>query len=131
MSKFTSKTAARKDAQKQGKNVGEIEIVFHEEGNHYTWKLAEVAPVAVTPEPVKADENGKTKVKAKRSNRSRFMPDAIITVLVNANPKRKTGASWARFNLYKNGMSVKEHQDAGGLADDYDWDISHKFISIE
>lgn len=46
------------------------------------------------------------------------------------NPKRKASASFAKFALYKNGMTVQQAADAGLTGADLRWDSQHKFINI-
>jgi len=77
-----------------------------------------------------------------------FNDDHIITLRVSGNPKNpRNGAtggqarSWLRFNLYKDGMTVRQYKDAvaqagaavgpkGYAAADLIWDTEHGFISI-
>ena len=79
---------------------------------------------------------------------SNFNDDHIITLKVQDNPKNpRNGAtggqarSWLRFNLYKDGMTVRQYKDAvaqagaavgpkGYAAADLIWDTQHGFISI-
>lgn len=135
MSKFTSRAAARKDAQKQGKSIGEIEISYNEKAKSYTWKLAEVKPVTCTPEPAKSADaekgNGKPAKKAHRIHRAKFQPEQIITVLVDKNPKRKGSKSHPVFALYKTGQTVTQYLEIGGHQRDLRWDVDHKFIAID
>ncbi len=56
---------------------------------------------------------------------------AKIKVLTEkgANPKRGTAA--ARFDLYKNGMTVDEYIAAGGKRADVNWDVGQGFIETK
>jgi hypothetical protein len=57
-------------------------------------------------------------------------PGSRITILVK-NPARPGTAHFARFNLYRNGMTVGEYIAAGGHSGDvYAWDLPHGFISL-
>lgn len=55
--------------------------------------------------------------------------DAVITVLVE-NPKRKGSASYDRFELYENGMTVAQAKEAGVKPADVLYDLTHNFISV-
>ena len=44
------------------------------------------------------------------------------------NPKR--GKSKVRFELYREGMTVQEYVEAGGLVADIKWDQDRNFISV-
>jgi hypothetical protein len=77
-----------------------------------------------------------------------FNDDHVITLRVTANPKNpRNGAtggqarSWLRFNLYKDGMTVRQYKDAvaaagvavgpkGYAAADLIWDTEHGFIAV-
>ena len=54
----------------------------------------------------------------------------IIIVLVKDNPKRPGSASFDRFALYKQGMTVDEYLKAGGQRSDLRWDSDRNFIKI-
>jgi hypothetical protein len=56
---------------------------------------------------------------------------AVITLLVEKNPKRPTAAAWARFELYRSGQTVAEFLAAGGTKGDLSWDRVHDFIRID
>jgi len=71
------------------------------------------APVPPAPAPAAAAAAKKAKVNA-RLNR-------VISVLV-ANPKKPSSKSFARFNLYRNGMTVGEYVKAGGRVGDCGYD---------
>lgn len=66
---------------------------------------------------------GGTKVK--------YSDSAVITVLIDKNPKRGTAA--VRFNLYRTGMTVGEYILAGGLRTDVNWDSNPRngWIRVE
>ena len=53
-----------------------------------------------------------------------------ITLLVAENPKRPGSASYERFALYQDGMSVAEYLEAGGRRSDIRWDTARAFIAI-
>lgn len=60
-----------------------------------------------------------------------FPRDKKITLISEKNPKREGSKSHKRFALYKNGMTVGEFVDAGGLFADLAWDSERGFVSIE
>jgi hypothetical protein len=55
----------------------------------------------------------------KPRRRRRHVNHASVIFLTGKTPKRKAEKSRKRFDLYKNGMTVKEYLDAGGTA----WDL--------
>ena len=57
--------------------------------------------------------------------------DARIQVCVPKNPKREGCEGWRRFNLYKNGMKIRDFLSAGGKTIDLDWDRARGFIAVE
>lgn len=65
-------------------------------------------------------------------SRSRLPDDGVIHMLRDTNPKRVGSASHPRFDLYKEGMTVKEYKtlnkDFGSA--DLAWDIDHGFIRV-
>ena len=56
--------------------------------------------------------------------------DGLITMLVHANPKRPWGAAYRRFDLYRDGMTVREFLDLGGTRGDLWYDQDHDFIRV-
>lgn len=70
------------------------------------------------------------KEKKVRGRASKFKPEMVITVLVEANPKRADTASHKRFSYYENGMTIKAFIDAGGELADIANDTSKKYISV-
>jgi hypothetical protein len=61
----------------------------------------------------------------------KFAKDAVITLLVQENPKRAGSASHARFENYKSGMTVEQALAAGLISGDFTHDVAHGFIRIE
>ena len=59
-----------------------------------------------------------------------FPKDAVINILVDANPKKPSSASYARFELYEDGMTVAEASEAGIKPADLKYDLDKGFISI-
>jgi len=53
-----------------------------------------------------------------------------ITVLAEGNPKREGTATYGRFKLYKDGMTVAEFLKKGGTSADVTYDVEHKFIEL-
>ena len=64
--------------------------------------------------------------------RKRIDENAIITVLAEDNPKREGSAARARFDLYRDGMTVREAKANGLWATDiaYDSDPGRNFIKL-
>ena len=54
----------------------------------------------------------------------------VITVLVDAKPKRAWGAAYQRFDLYWTGLTVGEFLAAGGTRRDLWYDQDHGFIRV-
>lgn len=63
--------------------------------------------------------------------KSRAQDNRIIHLVSQINPKRKGSASFDRFELYVDGMTVSEALAAGVRRDDIKWDTEHKLISLE
>tara|TARA_R110000824_G_scaffold7807_1_gene35225 strand:- start:2456 stop:2827 length:372 start_codon:yes stop_codon:yes gene_type:complete len=85
-----------------------------------------------TPEAKKA--NGKQKVINTPSEKTgvlKYDGDARIQLAAPKNPKRVGCSGWKRFNLYKNGMKIKDFIKAGGKTIDLDWDRERGFIATE
>lgn len=81
------------------------------------------------------DIRGRSHKKRKKKNMPRkpkvtISMDAIITVLVDKNPKKRTAAE--RFSHYKTGMTVQEFCDLVGNKGipDIIWDMEHGWISL-
>jgi hypothetical protein len=66
----------------------------------------------------------------KKARAARVSDDAVIKVLVDANPKRAGSKAFTRFEAYKNGMTVKQARDAGLTAADISYDSKHNHISV-
>jgi hypothetical protein len=67
-----------------------------------------------------------------RGPRSRLPDDGIVHMLRDSNPKRPGTACYPRFDLYNDGMTVKEYKEVNpnfGSAD-LAWDIEHGFIKV-
>lgn len=52
-------------------------------------------------------------------------------VWVGPNPKKQGSASYDRFALYREGMTVQEFLEAGGTTGDVKWDTERGFIKLE
>ena len=65
-----------------------------------------------------------------RIRRAPLADDRLITLLVDANPKRPWGAAYRRFEIYRTGMTVREFLDAGGTRGDLWYDQDHDFIRV-
>lgn len=61
----------------------------------------------------------------------RFDKDAVITILVSENPKKAGSASAARFDFYKNGITIAKALSLGVRSADISYDVKHNFISID
>jgi hypothetical protein len=102
-------------------------------------KTSPAKEVATVTAPASAPATTETaKVKPQRYVKGRFPGNGVITLKVTGNPKRPSGASHARFNLHKNGITVAEYVqrsvEAGNKAslahDDLRWDAQHGFIEV-
>jgi hypothetical protein len=69
--------------------------------------------------------------KAKPAKKLPFPETAKIKILVDENPKRPGSKGAARFDQYRNGMTVAAALEAGITAKDLVWDVDHKFVSIK
>lgn len=56
--------------------------------------------------------------------------NAVITVIVDKNPKRPGSVSEQRFACYKTGQTVEDYLRAGGRGLDVKWDVEHEFIRV-
>ena len=81
-------------------------------------------------ELVKAPAKKTKTTGGKRGPAPDYSDDSVITVLV-ANPKRPSTASWDRFSLYKDGLTVGEFLSKGGRRADIAWDVKHEYISVK
>lgn len=66
--------------------------------------------------------------------RSRHVPipeSHVIRLRVAENPKRAGSPSHRRFELYREGMTVKEFLKAGGRRADLAWDVEKGWIAVE
>lgn len=57
-------------------------------------------------------------------------PTPTIRILVATNPKKPGSKAYARFALYKEGMTVQQFLNRGGTRSDLHYDIDHKYIDI-
>lgn len=99
-----------------------------------------VAEQSVAEQSVAEKPKAKAKAKAKEPTREPVAIDTNhIKMLSNAegvvyskanNPKRAGSASYARFDKYVDGMSVKAAKEAGITLSDIRWDIDKGYISI-
>lgn len=62
--------------------------------------------------------------------RQRANKKAIITIKTIDNPKRMGTLAYARFELYKDGMTVAEYVAAGGRTGDVIYDMAEGYISL-
>lgn len=85
--------------------------------------------VTATPAPVPASVSPTPAPSAKdAANAARLA--RVITVLAAENPKKPGSKTYARFALYKNGMTTAQALSAGVRPADIAWDVKHKFISL-
>lgn len=71
------------------------------------------------------------KVKTTNAPTSRIGRDEVVRLLVDKNPKRPGSASYPRFELYKDGITVGDFIKAGGTMADVVWDFGHRLITLE
>ena len=57
-------------------------------------------------------------------------PDARIVLLVQESPKQRGDRAHARFALYRDGMTVQEFFDTGGILGDIYFDVGHGYIAV-
>jgi hypothetical protein len=77
------------------------------------------------------DNGGGEQPKAPRDRTSRnFNKEAVITLLVDKNPKREGSKAYPRFSVYRDGISVGDFITGGGTYGDLAWDSARGFISI-
>lgn len=68
---------------------------------------------------------------AKKLARAARQAKMVIKLKTNGfNPKQKGSKSAARFDLYRDGMTVLEYVEAGGYSADIPWDTQREFIEI-
>jgi hypothetical protein len=62
-----------------------------------------------------------------------FNLDDKITIITEGgkNPKKPSSKSYKRFDLYKNGMTIREALSQGVYTADIIYDVQHKFIKLE
>jgi hypothetical protein len=65
--------------------------------------------------------------------RKRVDENAVITVITEdgKNPKREGSLAYDRFELYQDGMTVREAKAAGLLAVDIVYDMNHGYIKLD
>ena len=54
-----------------------------------------------------------------------------IKILAESNPKRKGTLAFDRFELYEDGMTVREYVEAGGRTGDVKYDVQAGHIELE
>jgi len=89
-----------------------------------------------TPKAVKANGAKETKSKVVPTPREKqgtykYDRDARIQVCVEKNPKREGSKGYKMFEIYKNGLTIREFLQAGGRTIDIDWDRERGFIATE
>lgn len=68
--------------------------------------------------------------KEPREKRPALDHGMTIKILVEANPKREGSKSRERFAIYRNGMTIAQFIEKGGLMADVRYDEDHKFIEL-
>lgn len=61
----------------------------------------------------------------------RMLPQPIIRVLIDDNPKRLGSSAYTRFTYYQDGITVTEYFKRGGRPEDIKWDEEHHYIKLE
>jgi len=61
----------------------------------------------------------------------KYDKDSRIQICVDKNPKREGCGGWKRFNLYKNGLKIRDFLANGGKTIDLDWDRERGFVAVE
>jgi hypothetical protein len=90
-------------------------------GEEQTWKAIEKAGVV----PAEVANRSETTGRREPVNKA-----ATIKRLVSENPKREGTSSHARFELYKDGMTVAAFLKKGGFLADIRWDADKGFIEL-
>lgn len=95
-----------------------------------TQREADVA----TSKKVKPSKKKAAAVKGKKAangaGRKSQRGEQIITILADANPKRKGTTAFDAFAKYKNGMTVAAALEKGIPSAYITWDADHKFIKL-
>jgi len=89
-----------------------------------------------TPKAVKAKGAKQSKSKVVPTPREKqgtykYDRDARIQVCVEKNPKREGSKGFKMFEIYRNGITIREFLEAGGRTIDIDWDRERGFIATE
>lgn len=98
-------------------------------------KAPKHAPEGAPVKPEKAPKSAKPEKAAKApkaagaGGKLRLDLNAKITAIID-NPKRPGSGAHARYNLYKNNMTVQQFLDAGGIPADIHWDSKQNFIKL-
>jgi hypothetical protein len=88
---------------------------------------------ATGAKPPKEPKTPKEPKVPRESNFKKLYPDnATVTLLTDGgkNPKREGSASYDRFAVYKNGISVGDALKGGVTYADLSWDVGHGFIKV-
>jgi hypothetical protein len=85
--------------------------------------VADAIAALYTPQPVRATV-------PTTFSKGKLPLSYVIRLLVPANPKRKGSASYDRYALYVDGMTVGQAIAAGLWRVDFDWDLKHGHISV-
>ena len=84
------------------------------------------------PFPAKRKNNKMVESMMTTKTSSAALPTTgYIKILVKANPKRPGTASYARFELYRDGMTREQFLKAGGKGVDLQWDLAHGHIAFQ
>lgn len=100
------------------------------------------APIKSFPgeEPQPASKGNGSKPKKEKKARAagegngrpkKLADDGKITILVDKNPQREGSKGAAYFELYKNGMTVKEVMEAGVTRSHLNWAVDHGWVKVE
>lgn len=90
-------------------------------------KKEEAAPAAAAEQEVKKTGGDRGGPRGLRG----IPGDALITLLVEQNPKRPGCAAEKRFALYETGMTQAQFLAAGGTVPDLAYDTAHGYIAVE
>ena len=94
--------------------------------------LAPAAQAAPEPEPEpEAEPEPEPEPETRKAARTpAAQGEQVINLLATENPKRVGSASFDRFALYQDGMTVAEYLEAGGWRSDLRWDSKRGFIAL-
>lgn len=96
-----------------------------------TSKQSAQAPAGSNKRPGKAAKDKATRKTTPRAGKTLYADDAVIRVLATENPKRAGSRAAKEWELYRDGMTVRDYLQAGGSRAGIKWDADREFIRVE